>query len=272
MIPASDIPPALLVGVLYVALFGAFELIGRRSTVDAELTRKGVHIGAGLIALSFPVLFATHLTVLALAVLFAGALYVARRAKLLPSVHAVDRVTVGELLYPVGVYGTLLLSARTDTLPFYTICVLFLALADGLAGLVGTRVRSRSYRVPGGTKSLAGSLTFFGVAFIAVAATLIVDGTAPGRSLLIAAVTSLLVTGLEAISTHGTDNITVSLGGWCVLAVTTARATSDLATDLVALVVIGAALLALLGRARRYGVAGAIAASLAAFAAWILVW
>ena len=270
MIPGSDIAPALLVAVLYLALFGTVELIGRRTGIDPELTRKAVHIGAGLVALSFPVIFRSHLTVLVLAALFGTLLFAARRLRLLPSVHGVKRDTVGELLYPVAVYGTLLLATRTATPSFYTICVLLLAVGDGLAGVVGTRVASPGYRVAGGRKSLAGSLTFFVVALGAIAGTLIATGDQPAHAALVASVAGLLITGLEAISTHGSDNITVSLGGWCVLAITTARTTAELAGDLVMLVVTGAILLALLGRAR-FGVVGGIAGALVAFTAWMLV-
>jgi phytol kinase len=271
MIPASDIPSAVLVAALYLALFGTFELIGRRSTIDPELTRKGVHIGSGLIALTFPALFASHLSVLVLGILFGALLYTARRLHLLPSVHGVSRVTVGELLYPVAVYGSLLLSTRARTPHLYTICVLLLALADGLAGIVGTRVASATYRVPGGTKSLAGSLAFFVVALLSITSVLAANDASVGSPLLVALVTALLLTGVEAISTHGTDNVTVALGGWCVLMLTTARTTAQLAGDLVVLVVVATLLLSLLGRVRRIGVAGGIAASLVAFGAWMLV-
>lgn len=270
MIPASDILPALLVAASFVALFVTFELVGRRGTVDPEMTRKGVHIGAGAIALSFPALFDSHLTVLLLGALFGIALFVARRLRLLPSVHGVARVTVGELLYPVAVYGTLLLTEVTGTPQLYTICILLLALGDGLAGIVGTNVRSRRYRVPGGTKSLAGSLAFFVVALASIATTLIVTGHPTQHALLVAVICALLITGVEAISTHGTDNITVALGGWCVLALTLERTTAELVGDLVVLIAVATLLLAVLGRVRGVGVAGAILAALVGFGAWML--
>lgn len=270
MIPASDIPPALLVAALYIGLFGTFEMIGRRSSIDPELTRKGVHIGAGMIALAFPALFASHLSVLVLGALIGLFLFAARRLKLLPSVHGVSRVTVGELLYPVAIYGTLLLTTLTRTPELYTVCVLLLAIGDGLAGIVGSRIESPAYRVAGGSKSLAGSLTFFIVAVAVIAWTLAANGDASGHALLVAVVSALLITGIEAISTHGTDNVTVAIGGWLVLSVMTARTSMELAGDLALLVAVATLLLAALGRAR-FGVVGGIAASLVAFGAWMLV-
>jgi hypothetical protein len=163
------------------------------------------------------------------------------------------------------------LTTLTATPQLYTICILMLALGDGLAGIVGTRTHSRIYSIPGGVKSIGGSLTFLIVAAISVVGTLVAGGMPLSRALLVAAVSAPLVTGLEAIAAHGVDNITVALGGWCVLTVSLGRTNSQLVADLALLLGAAMILLGLLGRVRRIGVAGAIIASLATYGAWILV-
>lgn len=208
----SELASAALVGALYAALFVAMELWGRRSSVAREITRKGVHIGGGLIALALPALFASHWTVLALSALYTIALLVARRRELLPSVHGVARVTYGEVIYPAAIYLTLLVTTLVDRPTYYVAAILALAVGDGLAGLVGERFARRRYRVFGSTKSLEGSGVFLIACTVIVATTLVVsDAYSWAHAVLLALLVASIVTVVEGLSTHGLDNVSVPL-------------------------------------------------------------
>lgn len=267
----SQIGAALLVTALYAALFAAMELWRRRRPVAAEITRKGVHVGGGMIALALPALFDTHWPVLVLGSLLTAALLAARRRSLLPAVQMVERSTVGEILYPTAIYLAFLSSALTAAPHRYVMAILILALGDGAAGLVGERFGRHRYRVAGGAKSLEGSATFLAVVAAIVTTTLIISvDDAPLHALLVGLVVGLVAAGIEAISTHGLDNITVTLGSWGMLAVTERRGVDELLLDLVvAVVVTGVVILLSRGRQARW-VTGIVGGALLLYGVWML--
>lgn len=209
---------ALIVASLYSLLFVAVEFWSRRSNPDVELTRKSVHIGAGVIAIGFPWLFQSHYTVLLLALLFVGVLLVTRRVGGLGSVQGVERLTIGEILYPLSIYITLFLSGLAGEVVLYLIPLLILALADAVAGLVGRKYGRRIYTMWGDQKSAEGSGAFFAIAFlVTVAGLLVFERQGTVDALATALVVAAITTFLEAVSPKGTDNLTIPLGTLCGL-------------------------------------------------------
>ena len=91
----------------------------------------------------------------------------------------------------------------------YTISLLTMSLADGLAALVGTYYgMNRKYKVYGRSKTVLGSLTFFIVALVLIL--IYIDKTGHVFSLGYLAVASGL-TLIENISPKGMDNLLVPL-------------------------------------------------------------
>lgn len=216
------IPPLAgiaLVLAAFGALFVVLRIAGRR--LDPELVRKLMHVGMGLVSLSFPWLFNSPWPVLALA----GAASVTLLSIRLSSVmkrefggvlHAVSRESFGEFFYTVGVAALFVLS-HGDAL-LYSIPLLTLTFADATAALVGLRYGSVRYATPDGVKSLEGSLACFGVAFLCVHVPLLLFSPI-GRleSLLIAIILGVLVMLVEAIAWQGLDNLTIPLAGFALL-------------------------------------------------------
>jgi phytol kinase len=88
--------------------------------------------------------------------------------------------------------------------PAFSYAALMLALPDPAAALVGRRFGSLRWPIPGGEKSLFGSLAFFAVAF----GIGIVFGLATGNgSILTVAAVALVITGVEAVLGYGLDNL-----------------------------------------------------------------
>lgn len=86
--------------------------------------------------------------------------------------------------------------------------ILVMGYGDGLAAIIGKKVKSKEYKVgKDTTKTLAGSATMFFVTFILVSIFLIHIPFWYIKAL----VASTIVTLIEAISIKGTDNITVPL-------------------------------------------------------------
>src|SRR5262249_54713981 len=115
-----------------------------------EWVRKLLHMGMGLVTLSFPWLFDESWPVWVLLVLAIAALLAVRLVKRLRSslgsvIGGVQRTSWGEIYFPIGVALVFELSRRaTDVSPvqqilLYCVPILCLTLADALAALIGLR-------------------------------------------------------------------------------------------------------------------------------------
>ena len=81
----------------FLALFGIAEILYHFLKMQAELTRKIVHIGTGLLTLLFPLMLSNHWYVLFLCTSFAAILLASLRLNLLPSINAIGRKSAGSL-------------------------------------------------------------------------------------------------------------------------------------------------------------------------------
>jgi phytol kinase len=190
-----------------VALLGLFALAewARRRGLKAETTRRVVHVaGAGTTAL-FPLYLQLN-EVVALAIGFTVFLGWTRVRGSLNSVHAVDRPTLGAVVFPLGL---LLAAIAVWSHPAaFSFAALVLAFADPAASLVGKRLNSLSWPVSGGRKSLLGSLAFFAVALALGTVFASVAGTGAILAVLGAAA---LLTAVEATLGFGLDNLVIPL-------------------------------------------------------------
>lgn len=87
---------------------------------------------------------------------------------------------------------------------------------DAVGEPVGSRWGYHRYRVPSmagvaATRSLEGSAAVFGVSAVVAFLGLQAQGLMPGTALLNALLIALAATAIEAISTHGLDNLTIQL-------------------------------------------------------------
>ena len=80
---------------------------------------------------------------------------------------------------------------------------------DGLAAVIGQKVKSKSFNILGSTKSIAGSATMLIVSLII--SILIFSFIGIEYLILKAFLIAIIATILEAISVKGLDNITVPL-------------------------------------------------------------
>jgi len=202
---------ALVAGIL--ALHGV-------ARSPAELTRKLLHTGSGLLTLTFPFLFVEVWPVLTLcagAVLLVGVLTLSPvgRRHGGDAIDGVGRVTFGELYFPLSV-GIVFWLALGQPVFLYCIPILVLTLADATSALVGLRYGTIHYE--GAAKSLEGSVAFVVVAFVCIHVPLLLWSPV-GRleSLLIATTMALIVMLLEASAWRGLDNLFIPIGGFLLL-------------------------------------------------------
>lgn len=207
-----------LVSACLVLLMVAAETWRRLGHASIENTRKLVHLGSGFTVLPFSWIFQSHWTVLGLGVLFIALMATTRRLNLLPSVHAVERRSQGDVLFPLATYLTYMLAWYLQQPLFYSIAMGILALSDTLAALVGKSYGNNFYEVENNQKSLEGSAFFFISAFLIIhIALLLFSPTGRLECVLIAFWIASMVTVFEAVSTNGTDNFFIPLGTFYLL-------------------------------------------------------
>jgi phytol kinase len=205
------------IAVVLAALAALFALAGwLRSTgrLAPEHARKLVHVGMGLVCLTFPWLFHDTAPVLGLAAAAIAALAAVRslqplRARFGCALHGVARRSYGEFAFVAGIVAAFVL-AHGDALA-YTVPVAVLTFADSIAALVGTRFGFHRFRTFEGTKSLEGSTAFFFAALLCIAGPLLLAGNA--AALPIALGVSIILTLIEASAYAGLDNLLIPVAG-----------------------------------------------------------
>ncbi len=193
--------------IVVLTLLLASELWWRKHDKHGEISRKFVHITVGSFVAFWPYFLTTHQIILLSAAFLAGVL-ISKYLNIFQAIHSVQRPTFGEFCFALVV--GLLAFVATDNPHIYTAALLVMALADGLAAVVGTRFGKRQrYVVFGSIKSVAGTAMFF------IATCLILLGyviAAPGAlALAFILPIALAATTLENVAVRGLDNLLVPL-------------------------------------------------------------
>lgn len=196
------------------SLVGLVKLCGQ--CLPPELSRKAVHVGMGLVCLSFPWVFEDKWPVAVLAILAIIGLGAVRWIPILHQkiggvIGGVQRQSFGEFYFPIAVLVVFFLAGK-DTL-LYVIPVLTLTVADSVGALIGVRYGFARYRTDEGLKSAEGSVAFFTAAFLSCHVPLLLfSETGRAESLLISLTAGFVVMLLEAISWRGQDNLIIPIG------------------------------------------------------------
>ena len=237
--------PWLGVSFVLIVLAGSMtglSLCQRRYGLHSEIARKVLHVGMGLVTLSFPWLFTKAWPVLLLAAISISGFVVFRISRSLQRyigsvLHSVARLSFGEIYFVLGVCCVYLFAAGDSLL--YCIPISILTLADTGAGLIGGSYGRERYVIGKGQKSFTGSITFFVIAFLCTDVPLLVfTGMAHGEATFIAVLTALSTTALEACAHRGLDNLLIPVGAFVVLKVCVDLKTPVLTTGLAIVVVL----------------------------------
>ncbi|MDO4263425.1 MAG: hypothetical protein Q4C67_04435 [Deinococcus sp.] len=200
----------LLLGLLLVAR--AWQV---RGGLAPETARKLMHLGMGLMALSFPWLLRETWAVLVVCALSVGALLGLRRVRALRQrvggvLHDVERHSGGDVYFLLSVAGLYVLAQGDPVL--YVIPLAVLTFADGLAALAGVNYGRIRYAGADGFKSVEGSVAFAAVTFLVThVPLLLLSDVGRAESLAIAALVAVLTMLIEAIAWEGIDNVLVPL-------------------------------------------------------------
>lgn len=184
------------------------ELLWRHKLLYGELKRKFVHIGATCFIAFWPWLISWQAIQLLGLAMFVG-LVVNRYFKTLHYLGNIRKKSLGEFFLALAVFFCALL---TDEKLFFALAMLHVALADGIAAVVGSKFRSNfRYTVFGQTKTVIGSMTFWVVSlFILGIGALFAHNSIPfdNYAVLLFALPPVLMV-LENISVLGSDNLVI---------------------------------------------------------------
>lgn len=269
MIAAEDLRGVAIISGIFSVILLTAEVWSRSFRGKPEHTRKLVHLGGGIVGLFLPFLIRSPLVVLLLTLSLSFLFALGGKTGLLKSIHGVARSSRGSEYYPLAIFLVFLISADRPWL--YVSAVLVLAVADAFAALIGSRYGVIRYEVEDEYKSLEGSLVFLIVAFLAVhLPTLLMTDLPRGVVVMSALLVAILVTGFEAISLRGTDNIFVPVAVVFVLQKITAKPLSEIVYQNLSLLVIFIVVALVAWRFRTFNVGGTIAVVLFIFATWSL--
>jgi phytol kinase len=212
---------ALVLVVLGILIPGV-KAMRSRGRVQPETARKLVHLGMGIVCLTFPWIFQEIWPVWVLAGLAVAVLGSLRCVPILRReiggvLHDVNRASLGEIYFPLGVAAVFTLSFG-DPLRF-VIPVALLTFADAAGALVGQRWGRRKFQTLEGQKSVEGSLAVGFTGALCAIGPLLGAQHDWRATLVIGAAIGLFSLMLEAISWRGLDNIFLPLAAYAQITV-----------------------------------------------------
>lgn len=219
---STNLSNTLLLALCFLTLFVIGEILFHKCKVNAEWTRKIVHIGTGLLSLLFPILLSNHWHVLLLCSSFAIILIVSLRFNLLKSINAIRRKSYGSMYYPLSVYTCFLFTQWfNDTHPeswagymIYYLPILLLAICDPIAALVGSKKPIVRFAMGDAFKSIGGAMGFFASALILTSLAFYLSSMpfifSTIAAILIISFSTMLA---EFISRNGLDNLLIPIVG-----------------------------------------------------------
>lgn len=191
----------LIYTFIYCFSFFSLEVLKRKNILSVNSTRRTIHLGAAIIACTFP-MYLSLPQVLILSFILLGIMILSKYHSLLSHIHKVDRKSWGEIFYPLGIMISAISFLPSD-IDGFRIVILILGVSDLLANIIGTHLGSHSFEVFKCRKTLEGSIAFF----VSTLVILLVFQISP----LIAVFIAVIATLTEFFSPYGSDNLTVPI-------------------------------------------------------------
>ena len=196
-----------------VVLFGITEILWRHQKISHELIRKFLHISLGVFIAFWPFFLSWNQIYILVILFLVGILmartlsFISKKITLFSSVKKLDRQSLGEIYFSLGIGFTALL---THDKYIFMASVLTLSLADGLAAIIGKRYGTTTkYRVFGAHKSLVGSAVFLVTTMIIIVIYYALSARAP--SLMMILLLPPIATFVESFCDGGIDNLVIPL-------------------------------------------------------------
>jgi dolichol kinase len=212
----------LIAAVIFLVVFCLLLIVAQGMykflKLEAEVSRKFMHVSGGIVSLFFPYFFKVHWWVLLLCCIAFLVLLITYIKKSLPGIHKTNRLSFGSIFFPVPVYICFFAANKFDNYLLFVLPISILTISDTVAEWGGKRWGSFSRSFFQGQKTLAGSICFAVSCFFITLVMLAVIFRIPfGKSFLITASLSVIVTAVELVSLKGYDNLTVPISALALL-------------------------------------------------------
>ncbi|HSX43851.1 MAG TPA: hypothetical protein VLE69_00935 [Candidatus Saccharimonadales bacterium] len=172
-----------------------------------EVSRKLVHMSHGIAAAIWP-FFVAYRVIIAIEILFLALAAMARKFRIFKGISQVDRISGGEIFFPLGIISCALLYPSKW---IFAAAMLELAFADAAAALIGKKYGKHKFKVFGNQKSLEGSLAFV-VVSVVIMTWVVIFAPAGFESMWpIIILLPLLTAATEAVAPYGLDNLLIPL-------------------------------------------------------------
>jgi phytol kinase len=207
---------------LLVCFAGAFLLLliaeagWRGKTLKGETHRKFVHITVGSFVAFWP-WFISFRTITIIGVLMLVGVLLNRRLQVFHYAKNIERETYGDIFFALAIIAASLLTANKV---YFALAILHMALADGLAALIGKKFGGPwTYRIRNQTKTLVGSMSFWVTSLcILGAGGLFSSSTISFEGYLILLILlPPVLTAVENLSSKGLDNLLLPIAAIAAL-------------------------------------------------------
>lgn len=141
-----------VVGLIFISS----EALWKLKILRREAGRKYVHILSAVWIATWPLFLSFGAILLLSGVLLAGVV-LTRTLGISKSIHAIDRLTNGDVLFPIGIGIASIVSSSAW---MFGAALLHIGLADGLAGLLGYHYNFGRYKIFGQNKTVLGTFIF----------------------------------------------------------------------------------------------------------------
>jgi phytol kinase len=190
-----------------VLLFAEGLLKYSKRDPSPEVSRKLVHMSHGIAAAVWPFLV-PYRVIIGIEILFLILAALARKFRIFKGISQVDRISGGEIFFPLGIIGAALFYPSSW---IFAAAMLILAFADAAAALVGRKYGKHKFKVFGNQKSLEGSFAFAVVAFIIVGWVVLFAPAGFESMWPIMILLPILTATTEAVAPFGLDNLLIPL-------------------------------------------------------------
>ena len=204
----TDILAVLISFVVVFIMLGLAEGLRKAFRLDAEFTRKLVHVSVGMWAWGTALLFQSTWFAIIPPASFIVLNYISYRRGLFKAMESGDRLNLGTVYFPIA-FVLLILVFFDSNRVLFVAALMPMTWGDAFAAIVGRLKGAHKFTIFGTTRSLEGSLTMLVLSFVSLFITLLLFMDSPALALFLSVPVAVLVTVVEAVSPWGLDNLLV---------------------------------------------------------------
>ena len=207
--------PWILLGIFFLLitlLIFVSEYSYRRKFLKPVISRKIIHLLVGVAVSLSPFIFISNIQPLILAIIFLIINFFSYKNNKLKSLHDLNRVTLGTIFFPLAFIFIAILFWENKNI--IACSFIILAFSDPLSSFIGENLKNtRTYSIGEDLKSYEGSTIMFLSTFIILSlfSNSIFNHFNYQDSILAILLCSISITIAEAMSTKGSDNLTIPI-------------------------------------------------------------